>query len=331
MANILLVDDDPDILRILAAAFETAGHSVGATTDPTDGRLQKGAFDFDAVILDVMMPGRSGWEVLQDLRSRPDTERTPVLMLSAVGDAPNRVRGLRLGADDFVAKPFYPEEVLARIEGLIQRRAAEPPVVWGDLAALPLCEILRSLADSRVSGVLDLVTPGERGWLRFAEGACLQASWSDLDGSEAVLAMTRQRTGKYSLRLEPWADVDAGAEPLPLSRLMLEAVWIEDELHRRLSLLPPEDHGLRAVGGTARLSPPPGLPPLPLDPILFVLRDHPGTTLGRLLDLCLAAPDRVRLAVAWLFETKRVSAIEDRPAERVSLWQGSPPEGCTAG
>ncbi|HSF40628.1 MAG TPA: response regulator, partial [Thermoanaerobaculia bacterium] len=81
MPNILLVDDDPDILRILTAAFESAGHEVRAIPDPCEVAPLVGQSRFDAVVLDVMMPRRSGWEVLEDLRGNPRTERLPVLML----------------------------------------------------------------------------------------------------------------------------------------------------------------------------------------------------------------------------------------------------------
>jgi DNA-binding response OmpR family regulator len=119
MSQILVVDDDSDILRILTATLEWAGHSVRATLDPDEVQPLLAGQRFDLMILDVMMPRRSGWEILEELRSEPRTPRLPVVMLSAIGDAANRVRGLRLGADDFLAKPFNPEELIARIEGLL--------------------------------------------------------------------------------------------------------------------------------------------------------------------------------------------------------------------
>jgi DNA-binding response OmpR family regulator len=117
MSQILVVDDDTDILRILTLALEYSGHCVHATPDPDEVRPLLAAQRYDLLILDVMMPRRSGWDILEELRSDPRTQRLPVVMLSALGDAANRAHGLRLGADDFLAKPFDPEELITRIGG----------------------------------------------------------------------------------------------------------------------------------------------------------------------------------------------------------------------
>lgn len=306
MAHILLVDDDPDILSILSAVFESAGHRVLATSDPVAvGDLAR-EHRLDAVILDVMMPRRSGWEVLEELRSEPRNQRLPVLMLSAIGDAANRVRGIRLGADDFLAKPFHPEEVLARVEALVGRRSAEIPGLQGELAEVPVSEVLQSLANSGASGVLEVVTPAGGGHLSFVAGRCLAAELDGLCGEEAVVALLKQRSGSFRLRLEPWVVAIAEGTALPLSRLLLEAVWIEDELKARLKLLPPEDRGLRATNGTVPPQPV-GLPEMPLGSILTLLHDRPSTSLADLVASRLAAPDRLRLAVAWLIESRLVA------------------------
>lgn len=311
MAHILLVDDDPDILSILSAVFESAGHRVLATPDPVGvGDLAR-EHRLDAVVLDVMMPRRSGWEVLEELRSEPRNQRLPVLMLSAIGDASNRVRGIRLGADDFVAKPFHPEEVLARVEALVDRRSSEVPGLQGELAVVPVSEVLQSLANSGASGLLEIVTPAGGGRLSFVAGRCLAAELDGLCGEEAVVALLKQRSGSFRLRLEPWVVeiADGGALPaIPLSRLLLEAVWIEDELKARLKLLPPENRGLRATNGTMPTQPI-DLPEMPLGPILTLLHERPSTSLGELVASRLAAPDRLRLAVAWLIESRLVAAV----------------------
>lgn len=312
MAHILLVDDDPDILCILSAVFESAGHRVLAVSDPLGVEAVLREHRFDALILDVMMPCRSGWEVLEGLRRDPWNRRLPVLMLSAIGDAANRARGIRLGADDFVAKPFHPEEVLARIEAMVERRSSEDTGLQGDLAEVPVAEVLRSLANGGASGLLEVITPGGGARLGFVAGRCMAAEFDGLSGEEAVVALLKQRQGSFRVCLEPRAVTpvdhagDAGSEALPLSRLLLEAVWIEDELKVRLDLLPSEDRGLRATNGSIAAQPA-GLPDMPLGRILALLHDRPSTSLGELLASRLAAPDRLRLAVAWLIESRLVA------------------------
>ena len=305
MAHILLVDDDPDILSILSAVFEGSGHRVQATPDPLAVEPLLREHRFDALVLDVMMPARSGWEVLQELRRDPWNRRLPVLMLSAIGDAANRVRGIRLGADDFVAKPFHPDEILARVEALVERRSSQAAGLQGELAVVPVAEVLQSLANSGASGLLEVFTPGGGGRLSFASGRCLAAELDGLLGEEAVVALLRQRQGSFRLCLEPWAMAVPEGEALPLSRLLLEAVWIEDELRMRANLLPPDDRGLLATNGTMSAQPA-SLPYMPLGPILTFLHDRPSASLRELLASRLAAPDRLRLAVAWLIEARLV-------------------------
>jgi CheY-like chemotaxis protein len=309
MSHILLVDDDPDVLYVLTAAFESAGHRVRATPDPVAAGPIAREDRFDAVVLDVTMPGRSGWEVLEELRGNPRTKRMPVLMLSSTGDAANRVRGIRLGADDFLTKPFHCGEILARVERLVDRRSSRVSGLQGELSILPLSELLQSLVKSRASGLLEVAASGGDGRLRFADGRCLGAVFDGLDGNEAVVALLKQRDGTFRLVREPWtADSKLEVESLPLSRLMLEAVWIQDELRARLALLPPEDHGLLTANDVLAPASPAGLPELPLEPILSLLHDRPGASLSELLAARLAAPDRVRLAVAWLIESRLVAA-----------------------
>ncbi|MCP4661873.1 MAG: protein kinase [bacterium] len=121
MAKILVVDDDPDILLTLRIAFEGAHHEVIATHDPDEVLLLAATKAPDAITLDVMMPEVSGWDLIERIRNHPRTQSIPVLMLTALGEVPNRVRGLRTGADDYLVKPFDPEELLARVERLIAR------------------------------------------------------------------------------------------------------------------------------------------------------------------------------------------------------------------
>lgn len=312
MPNILLVDDDPDILSILTAAFESAGHEVRAVPDPCEVAPLVGQSRFDAVVLDVMMSHRSGWEVLEELRSNPRTKRLPVLMLSAIGDPLNRVRGIRLGADDFLAKPFHPEEILARIEGMLDRRKAETQGLKGDFASFPPDAVLQSLEAGVASGTLGVETPAGDGFLSFVAGRCVGASFAGLTGSDAILAFLAEKAGSFGLRTDPVGAALPEQNLPPLQALMLEAAWIEDELKTRQSLLPPEDQGLRLAGEAA----PPaaeGLPDLPFEAVLATLSKRPGAGLGEILAARLAAPRRVRLAVACLIEAGRVEADGELP------------------
>lgn len=141
MATILVIDDDPDALLLVEAALAGAGHRVVTSTDGrrvADLAAEHGA---DAVVLDVLMPEISGHDALQVLRERPGTGGVPVLLLSAQAQGQDRVQGLRKGADDFLSKPFEPEELVLRVERLVAQKAR--PRGGGGEANLKLAEVLR--------------------------------------------------------------------------------------------------------------------------------------------------------------------------------------------
>ena len=118
--RVLLVEDDPGLVMALSDLLTAEGYEVESATTGTDGLERAGTAHFDLVILDVMLPGKNGFDVCRDLRRRGID--TPVLMLTARGQLTDKVVGLKLGADDYLTKPFEPLELLARIEALLRRR-----------------------------------------------------------------------------------------------------------------------------------------------------------------------------------------------------------------
>ena len=117
--RILVVEDERKISDILVSAFETEHYEVIVAPTGEDGFFRANAEAFDLVVLDLMLPGRSGLEILQALRRRHVD--TPVLILTARDGVDDRVRGLDLGADDYLVKPFALPELLARVRALIRR------------------------------------------------------------------------------------------------------------------------------------------------------------------------------------------------------------------
>lgn len=175
MAKILVVDDDPDALLLVSHALEEAGHQVVATSDPT--RIEQSVEEngVDAVVLDVMMPDVSGHDALRALRRQPRTGGVPVILLSARADGPDRIQGLRHGADDFLSKPFEPEELVLRVERLLvqsgprSRSEVAETLLDGHLEeSLRRGEVVRPFSLGRYQ-VLDVVGRGGsglvfRGW-----------------------------------------------------------------------------------------------------------------------------------------------------------------------
>jgi DNA-binding response OmpR family regulator len=122
MARILIIDDEPNICTLLAETLENEKHAVLTAHDGTSG-LEKARAELpDAIILDVEMPGLNGYEVCAGLRSRPETRRIPVLMLTGRNELPDAMKGMASGADDYITKPFDVEEVLWRVQALLKTR-----------------------------------------------------------------------------------------------------------------------------------------------------------------------------------------------------------------
>jgi DNA-binding response OmpR family regulator len=129
MANkILLIEDDPGITMALTDLLNAENYRVETAADGLTGLARARDGSFDMIILDVMLPGKNGFDVCRDLRQQ--SIATPILMLTARGQVIDKVLGLKLGADDYLCKPFEPLELLARLEALLRRSrtssAAEP-------------------------------------------------------------------------------------------------------------------------------------------------------------------------------------------------------------
>ena len=118
--KLLVIEDEPDLLRALVGTLREEGYAVDTAEDGEEGLYKATSWDYDAIVLDVMLPRLDGWEVLRRLRQ---TKKTPILMLTARDHSADRVRGLDTGADDYVLKPFDLPELLARVRALIRRSA----------------------------------------------------------------------------------------------------------------------------------------------------------------------------------------------------------------
>lgn len=120
--RILIVEDELDLQRALAMALRDEGYAVDLADNGADGLFNAESVNYDAIILDVMLPKLDGWEVLKRLRQ---VRKTPVLMLTARDTSRDRVRGLDTGADDYLVKPFDLPELMARLRALIRRASGQ--------------------------------------------------------------------------------------------------------------------------------------------------------------------------------------------------------------
>ena len=133
MVQLLIIDDDRELCHLLEDYFRPEHIVCRFSYDGRSGLAALRETRPDMVILDVMLPERNGFEVLRDIRKDARLEKLPVIMLTARGDASDMVRGLDLGADDYLPKPFNPRELLSRIRAVLRRSRPEPGESGGDL------------------------------------------------------------------------------------------------------------------------------------------------------------------------------------------------------
>ena len=139
-ADILVVDDEPTISEVLCRYLERAGYATRVAADGHAAIAAVSEHAPDLIVLDLMLPGIDGLEVMRRVRER-DRDHTAIILLTARGEESDRIVGLRLGADDYVVKPFSPAELVARVDAVLRRLDTspdtEPPLEFGELVIDP--------------------------------------------------------------------------------------------------------------------------------------------------------------------------------------------------
>ena len=170
--GILLIEDDPELGRQVVERLRSAGYVVAWWR--SGRRVEDGELDGVAlVILDLMLPGVGGMDILADLRARSEV---PVLVLSARHDSHDKVRALRLGADDYMTKPFWPDELIERVRARLRR----PVLQRGDVIELGALRLDLAIPEVRVDGELVALTPTELAFLTALAkrpGQALTRAW----------------------------------------------------------------------------------------------------------------------------------------------------------
>jgi DNA-binding response OmpR family regulator len=167
--HVLVADDDAWILRMVVTVLEKRGYSVETAVDGEDAMVRAQARAPDLLITDVMMPKMDGWALVRTLRARPELATLPVIFLTALSSDDDRIRGFRLGADDYVTKPFRFEELDLRVAKTLRRTHAMVQdtreqllggtTLKGDLSQVGLSSLLVLIEMERKTGLLQLTAP----------------------------------------------------------------------------------------------------------------------------------------------------------------------------
>jgi DNA-binding response OmpR family regulator len=210
--HVLVADDDAWILRMVATVLEKRGYSVETAVDGEDALERALMRPPDLLITDVMMPRMDGWALVKTLRARPELAHLPVIFLTALSSDEDRIRGFRLGADDYVPKPFRFEELdlrvaktLRRTQAMIQdaRDQMSQASLRGDLAQVGLSALLVLVELERKTGLLTLRSPEGRGaQVLLRDGRVVHARLDDADDpvdAECVFHLLGWASGEFEL------------------------------------------------------------------------------------------------------------------------------------
>ncbi|MGV3710191.1 MAG: response regulator transcription factor [Gemmatimonas sp.] len=159
MTRMLLVEDNPDLAFAVTTALQSEGFDVSVASSGPEGVERARTREADLIILDLMLPGFDGYRVLRTIRDEGIT--TPILILTARGEEVDKVRGLRLGADDYVTKPFGAMEFLARVDALLRRSRISAPGPTASVDRFGEIEVNRAARTVRRRGHQVLLTPKE--------------------------------------------------------------------------------------------------------------------------------------------------------------------------
>ena len=205
--EVLLVDDDPKVLRLLEATLRLKEYEVVKLESAAQALAFLREETPDLIISDIMMPDLDGYDFLRRVRSHPPAANIPFIFLSARSEPEDVVKGLRLGADEFLRKPFSIDELLVRVERVLERSAQPTPtsgagVFEGDLSLMSVPDLLRMLCVQHRDGLLLVEVKGHRTPARLSlrAGQVVHAEYGLLIGEFALLQMLLADRGRFSFR-----------------------------------------------------------------------------------------------------------------------------------
>lgn len=212
--RVVLAEDEPLIAQLTVAMLADLPLEVSVARDGKEALRQAQTIQPDLILLDAMMPGLDGFEVAEALKADPATQDIPIIFMTARSRDEDKVRGLELGADDYLIKPIKREELLARVRNILRRSESRRPspagtsLMRGLLEMISLPNIIQALEMERRTGRLRLASKGHHGEILFVDGRIASATEGARQGEAAVYRLVTWGEGEFTL--EP----AAGTTPL---------------------------------------------------------------------------------------------------------------------
>lgn len=204
MKKILIVEDDPHHLALLEIILSKQGYITIKASNGKEGLNLLKTESPDLIIADVMMPEMDGYEFCRKVREQKEYKNLPFIFLSALGDVENKVKGLKLGADDYIAKPFDREELLARIEILLDRyerykKTIETPVTKGRFEDIPITDLLQLLHYGNRTATIRIKRNGDTATVWVKEGKIIDAQTGRRRGMDALYTILSWDKGEFEM------------------------------------------------------------------------------------------------------------------------------------
>ncbi len=237
--TILVADDEKHILKLIQIPLEGQGHRVLMAHDGDEAWAMLKKNLPDLIISDVMMPGKNGFEVLKLARADAQTRSIPFIFLTARATVDDKIRGLEMGADDYLTKPFHIQELVARVKMVLVRVEANARVskttnesggIFGNLEQMPLPDLLQVMEMGWRTGVITLDGDSDSGKLYIDNGKIVNASYRNLKGELAVYRMLKWKRGKFEFKECP-IEVEKLIYDSPQA-LMMEGMRLIDETEK---------------------------------------------------------------------------------------------------
>ncbi len=239
--RVLVVDDDPHLLNLLVIRLAGEGFDVDVASAAAEALEKATTRPPEIVIADIMMPGMDGYALCERIRSSEELKNIPFIFLSALADTQDKVRGLRLGADDYLTKPFEFHELLARIEILLDRyrryqetfehEAGAEIATSGSIEDLGVIDLLQMLSFGQKTGEVDLESGEEKGVLYLAGGKLIAADYRTKRGQAALPNLLSWSEGRFRIKLTDSLSVIPSIEH-QTDEAIFEALRVLDEAER---------------------------------------------------------------------------------------------------
>jgi DNA-binding response OmpR family regulator len=246
--RLFAVDDNRLILRVIQDYFAPKGWDVTIAESVAAARVALAASDPDVIVSDILMPEVDGWTFFEDVRKRKETAAVPFVFLTVERELPQRLRGLHLGADDYMTKPFAVEELYARIERLLERIAAlmsarsatDDSLLAGSVEHLAISDLLQILSLNGKDGSVRLKRREDEGRIEFAGGRIVDAQAGSAVGTKALFRMLGWADATFRV-LPSEGDVTRPTIAAATATVLMDGLVSLDEWARWGELLPGPD------------------------------------------------------------------------------------------